>query len=78
MLPPRTIAYPETGAARTLGALSSAERKVADLAVLGHTNRSISAMLCIPVSTVEQHLTRAYRKLGIQQRAQLRQPSLQS
>ncbi len=57
---------------RGLGGLSDAERRVADLAVLGHTNRSISTELCITVSTVEQHLTRIYRKLGIRQRGQLR------
>ena len=51
--------------------LSSAERRVADLAALGHTNRSISAELCITMSTVEQHLTRIYRKLGIRQRSRL-------
>jgi DNA-binding NarL/FixJ family response regulator len=58
--------------AQSLRMLSGAERRVADLAALGHTNRSISAELCITVSTVEQHLTRIYRKLGIRQRGQLR------
>lgn len=51
--------------------LSDAERRVAELAVMGHTNREISAKLYITVSTVEQHLTRIYRKLGVTRRVDL-------
>jgi DNA-binding CsgD family transcriptional regulator len=51
--------------------LSEAEHKVAELAALGHTNREISRMLFITVSTVEQHLTRVYKKLGITRRKDL-------
>ncbi|MGV9882209.1 LuxR C-terminal-related transcriptional regulator [Streptomyces sp. NPDC003006] len=51
--------------------LSDAELRVATLAVRGHTNRQIADKLCITVSTVEQHLTRAYRKLAVQRRADL-------
>lgn len=51
--------------------LSEAERRVADLAAAGHTNRAIADRLYVTVSTVEQHLTRAYRKLGIRQRGEL-------
>ena len=51
--------------------LTGAELRVAELAALGHTNREISRTLYITVSTVEQHLTRAYRKLG-GKRAELR------
>ena len=51
--------------------LSSAELRVVELAALGHTNREISRELYITVSTVEQHLTHAYRKLGISTRADL-------
>ncbi|MGW0531072.1 LuxR C-terminal-related transcriptional regulator [Streptomyces sp. NPDC003032] len=51
--------------------LSNAELRVATLAVRGHTNRQIADKLCITVSTVEQHLTRAYRKLAVQRRADL-------
>ncbi|MEU4775989.1 AAA family ATPase [Micromonospora sp. NPDC023644] len=51
--------------------LSEAERRVGALAVLGHTNREIAGRLHITVSTVEQHLTQAYRKLGISRRTQL-------
>ncbi|WP_326828504.1 LuxR C-terminal-related transcriptional regulator [Streptosporangium sp. NBC_01810] len=52
-------------------ALSDSECRVAELAALGHTNREISRTLHITVSTVEQHLTRVYRKLGVKSRADL-------
>ncbi|MFD0689619.1 helix-turn-helix transcriptional regulator [Actinomadura fibrosa] len=45
--------------------LSRAERRVAALAAAGYTNREISEKLYITVSTVEQHLTRVYRKLNV-------------
>ncbi|MFV2022386.1 AAA family ATPase [Micromonospora sp. LOL_023] len=51
--------------------LSDAERNVAALAALGHTNREIGRTLYITVSTVEQHLTRVYRKLRVTRRADL-------
>jgi DNA-binding CsgD family transcriptional regulator/thioredoxin-like negative regulator of GroEL len=54
-----------------LAELSSAERRVAVLAILGHTNREISAKLFITASTVEQHLTRIYRKLQVRHREDL-------
>ena len=46
-------------------------RRVASLAALGNSSREISDQLCITVSTVEQHLTRVYRKLGVTSRADL-------
>jgi DNA-binding CsgD family transcriptional regulator len=52
-------------------ALSEAELRVAQLAALGQTNRQIGGSLFITVSTVEQHLTRVYRKLGIRGRSEL-------
>jgi DNA-binding CsgD family transcriptional regulator len=55
----------------TLSVLSDAERRVAALAALGSTNREISRKLCITVSTVEQHLTRVYRKLKVRRRSEL-------
>ncbi|GAA4526146.1 hypothetical protein GCM10023192_07650 [Amycolatopsis samaneae] len=51
--------------------LSGAERRVAELAALGHTNREIGRQLFVTVSTVEQHLTRIYRKLGVTSRSDL-------
>ncbi|MER5544347.1 AAA family ATPase [Streptomyces sp. NPDC002589] len=51
--------------------LTAAERRVTALAALGHSNREIGRKLFITKSTVEQHLTRAYRKLGVRNRSDL-------
>ncbi|GAB3823518.1 AAA family ATPase [Dactylosporangium cerinum] len=51
--------------------LSDAERRVAALAAVGYTNREISDKLFVTMSTVEQHLTRTYRKLNVTSRAEL-------
>ncbi|MEV6976919.1 AAA family ATPase [Kitasatospora sp. NPDC093806] len=51
--------------------LSEAERRVAELAARGLSNRDIARKLYITVSTVEQHLTRVYRKLGVRRRVDL-------
>ncbi|MEU2787954.1 LuxR family transcriptional regulator [Streptomyces sp. NPDC007100] len=59
------------GAARPAAELSGAEQRVAALAARGYTNRQIAGALFITISTVEQHLTRAYRKLGVQRRTDL-------
>ncbi|KOV61149.1 helix-turn-helix transcriptional regulator [Streptomyces sp. MMG1121] len=68
----QAAALPEPPAATEgLTSLSDAERRVAALAVKGHTNREIARKLYITVSTVEQHLTRAYRKLDVRNRADL-------
>ncbi|WP_067469181.1 helix-turn-helix transcriptional regulator [Actinomadura macra] len=45
--------------------LSDAEQRVAALAAEGCTNREISERLYITISTVEQHLTKIYRKLNV-------------
>ncbi|MFD2467780.1 helix-turn-helix transcriptional regulator [Amycolatopsis silviterrae] len=51
--------------------LSDAERRVAKFAVKGMTNREIAGRLYLTTSTIEQHLTRIYRKLGVSSRVQL-------
>ncbi len=56
--------------------LSDAERRVAELAAHGLSNREIARKLYITVSTVEQHLTRVYRKLGVRRRVDLGQVDL--
>jgi DNA-binding CsgD family transcriptional regulator/tetratricopeptide (TPR) repeat protein len=63
--PPRA---PQTGSVKQL---TQAERRVVALAADGHTNRQIASNLFITVSTVEQHLTRAYRKLRVNRRSDL-------
>jgi DNA-binding CsgD family transcriptional regulator len=59
---------PQRGA---LAKLSDSERRVALLASEGYSNRDISSKLFITVSTVEQHLTRIYRKMDIRGRDEL-------
>lgn len=68
----RRLTAGEQAASRTEPTvLSQAERRVADLAAIGYTNLEISDRLFITVSTVEQHLTRVYRKLDLSGRADL-------
>ncbi|MFJ4582552.1 AAA family ATPase [Streptomyces echinatus] len=65
-------ARPETtGSEGGPAILSDAECRVAGLAALGYTNREISNRLHVTVSTVEQHLTRVYRKLNVASRSEL-------
>lgn len=61
---------PEHGDDR-LVSLTARERHVAALAGQGLTNQEIAERLLITPSTVEQHLTRVFRKLGITGRAGL-------
>ncbi|UED88770.1 LuxR C-terminal-related transcriptional regulator [Streptomyces profundus] len=61
----------DRGAGDSFGQLSDSERRVALLATQGYANRDIADRLFITVSTVEQHLTRVYRKMGIRNREQL-------
>jgi DNA-binding CsgD family transcriptional regulator len=51
--------------------LTATEIRVAELAAGGRSNREIAAELFMGVSTVEAHLSRVYRKLGIRSRAGL-------
>uniref|UniRef100_A0AAU3GX71 AAA family ATPase n=1 Tax=Streptomyces sp. NBC_01401 TaxID=2903854 RepID=A0AAU3GX71_9ACTN len=61
----------ENASAGADAVLSDAERRVVELASHGYTNREISKRLYITVSTVEQHLTRVYRKLNVRSRVDL-------
>ncbi|HEV7147384.1 MAG TPA: AAA family ATPase [Pedococcus sp.] len=51
--------------------LTPAEMNVAKAAATGMSNADIAAALSVTVPTVEVHLTRIYRKLGIRSRASL-------
>ena len=51
--------------------VTAAERRVAALVAAGRTNREVAAQLFTTVGTVEVHLTRIYRKLGLRSRADL-------
>lgn len=57
---------------RYLNKLTFSERKVAMLAATGNTNRIIARSLSLSISTVEQHLTHTYKKLGLAGRQELR------
>jgi DNA-binding NarL/FixJ family response regulator len=51
--------------------LTPSERRVAELAASGLTNRDVAAKLFVSAKTVETNLTQVYRKLGIHSRAEL-------
>ena len=53
------------------GGLTPAERRVAELAAAGLSNKQIADQLYLSVGTVEVQLSRVYAKLGITSRAQL-------
>ena len=54
-----------------LEALTASERRTATLAAEGRNNTEIAQALFITKSTVEKHLTRAYKKLDINSREEL-------
>ena len=54
-----------------LDALTASERRVAQLAADGMSNKEIAQTLFVTIKTVEMHLSHAYRKLEISSRAQL-------
>ena len=51
--------------------LTASERRIADLAAAGPTNREIAQQLYLTRKTVENHLSNVYRKLDIGSRDQL-------
>lgn len=51
--------------------LTGTERRVAELAAKGESNRTIAELLFVTVRTVETHLTSVYRKLRIVRRSEL-------
>lgn len=57
--------------AQTLSGLTEAELRVATLAAAGKRNREIAEELYISVRTVETHLGRVFRKLGVRSRTEL-------
>lgn len=51
--------------------LTRAQLRVAELVAAGMSNREVAATLYMSLRTVEAHLTKVYRELGIRSRAQL-------
>ena len=56
---------------RGLHAFTPSERKIARMVANGLSNREIADQLFLSQKTVEAHLSRAYRKLGVSSRTQL-------
>ena len=55
----------------TAGGLTAAEQRIAAQVSAGQTNREVAATLYMSVRTVESHLGRIYRKLGVRSRTEL-------
>jgi DNA-binding CsgD family transcriptional regulator len=64
-------ARPRSAALSGPESLTASERRVADRAAAGETNRDIAQALFVTPKTVEVHLSSAYRKLGIRSRREL-------
>jgi DNA-binding CsgD family transcriptional regulator len=64
-------ARPRSAALSGVASLTASERRVADLAAAGQTNREIAQTLFVTPKTVEVHLSNAYRKLDIRSRREL-------
>ena len=54
-----------------LEALTASERRIAELAAEGHTNREIAQTLFVTARTVEGHLTHVFYKLDVKARTAL-------
>ena len=67
-----TGARPRRAAQSGSGALTPAERRIAELAAAGLTNLRIAQDLFVTPKTVENHLTNVFRKLGVGSRRELR------
>jgi len=59
------------GRRRLENELTPVEQRIADLVAVGQTNREVAVATFTSVRTVESHLGRIYRKLGIRSRTEL-------
>ncbi|HST41090.1 MAG TPA: AAA family ATPase [Conexibacter sp.] len=62
---------PRTKALSGPDALTPSERRVAERAAAGQSNRAIAEALFVTLKTVERHLGNAFRKLGVSSRREL-------
>jgi DNA-binding CsgD family transcriptional regulator len=60
-----------TGHRQTGSTFTATELQVAQLVAAGRTNREVAEALFMSVHTVEAHLTRVYRSLGVRSRTEL-------
>ena len=51
--------------------LTASERTIAEMVAAGATNREAAGQLFLSVSTVEETLSRVYRKLGVRSRTEM-------
>lgn len=65
------VATPGLARARAVEPLTRREREIAGLAATGASNGDIAEQLHVSVRTVEAHLHKIYRKLGINNRSEL-------
>jgi DNA-binding CsgD family transcriptional regulator len=62
---------PRRVATTGMGSLTPAESRAVSLAAINVTNRAIAEQLFVNVKTIEGHLSKAYRKLGVSSRFEL-------
>ena len=66
-----TAELARTGHREAGASLTATERQVAELVAAGRTNREVAEALFMSPHTVEAHLTRIYRALGVRRRTDL-------
>ena len=67
-----TGAKPRKAMLTGVEALTASERRIAEMAGEGHTNREIAQTLFITIKTVETHLAHTFQKLAVRSRSELR------
>ena len=66
-----TGARPRRAVLSGVDSLTASERRVAQLAAAGRTNREIAQDLFVTLNTVESHMRHVFQKLGITRRTEL-------